>query len=103
MLAGAAVASAYVYGTTAHAVAVAAMTKFAAHEVKAWNQPQVSYSLGTCHVLHRKPWLAYNCTFELHGVPSYCHGVVTVGVKRLAAREYRGQEVRSRYVDDHGC
>jgi hypothetical protein len=94
---------AYVYGPSPQAVTLAVTKKFAAHEVKAWNQPQVSYTLGTCHLLHRRPWLAYSCGFELHGVPRYCHGVVTVGIKRLANGSYRGQEVRSKYIDDKGC
>jgi hypothetical protein len=96
-------AQAYVFGPTRHAVTLAATKKFAAHEVKAWNQPQVSYTLGTCHLLHRKPWVAYNCGFELHGVPDYCNGVVTVGVKRLPNGTYRGQETSSKYIDTKGC
>ena len=100
---GAVAAFAYVYGPTPMAVALAATNKFAAHQVKAWNRPQVSYTLGTCRVLHRKPWLAYNCTFELHGVPLYCHGLVTVGVRRLADGKYRGQAVRSSFLDNRGC
>jgi hypothetical protein len=96
-------ARASVYGPTPQAVALEATEKFAIHEVHAWNQPQVSYTLGTCRVLHRRPWLAYVCGFELHGVPMYCHFVVTVGVKHLADRRYRGQEVRSLALDDAGC
>jgi hypothetical protein len=96
-------ARAYVYGPTPQAVALAATKKFAIHEVHAWNQPQVSYTLGTCRLLHRRPWVAYVCGFEIHGVPMYCHFAVTVGVKRLADRSYRGQEVRSRALDDSGC
>ena len=58
-----ATAFAYVYGPTPQAVTLSATEKFAAHEVKAWNQPQVSYTLGTCHLVHRGPWLAYACGF----------------------------------------
>jgi hypothetical protein len=94
---------AYVYGPTPQAVALAATKKLAIHEVHAWNQPQVSYTLGTCRVLHRRPWLAYVCGFELHGVPMYCHLAVTVGVKRLADHRYRGLEVGVRALDDTGC
>jgi hypothetical protein len=94
---------AYVYGPTPQAVALAATKRFATHEVHAWNQPQVSYTLGTCRVLHRRPWLAYVCGFEIHGVPMYCHFAVTVGVKHLADRKYRGQEVGARALDDSGC
>lgn len=82
---------------------MAATKRFAAHEVVAWNRPGVAYILGTCRVLHRKPWLAYNCSFELHGVPPYCHGVLTVAVKRLADGTYRAQGVKSRYLDNRGC
>lgn len=99
----AASAGAYVYGPTPQAVALAATKKFAVHEVHAWNQPQVSYTLGTCRLLHRGSWLAYVCGFELHGVPMYCHFAVTVGVKHLGDRKYRGQEVSSRALDDSGC
>ena len=103
MLLSAAEAWAYVYGPTPQAVALAATKKFAIHEVHAWNQPQVSYTVGTCRVLHRRPWLAYVCGFEIHGVPMYCHLAVTVGVKYLADRKYRGQEVGVRALDDSGC
>jgi hypothetical protein len=95
--------SAYWYGTTARAAALTTTEHYAAHEVEAWNRPRVSYTVGTCRLLHRKPWLAYVCGFELHGVPLYCHGVVTVGVKRLAAHRFRGREVSGRYLDSHGC
>jgi hypothetical protein len=94
---------AYVYGPTPQGVALAATKKFAMHQVHAWNQPQVSYTLGKCRVLHRRPWLAYVCGFELHGVSLYCHFAVTVGVKHLDDRKYRGQAVRSRTLDDSGC
>jgi hypothetical protein len=100
---GAAGANAFVIGPTPQAVALAATTKYAGHEVKAVNQAGVSYTLGTCRVLHRKPWLAYGCAFELHGYPEYCHGVVTVGVRHLPDGTYRGQEINGKYLDDHGC
>ena len=94
---------AYWYGTTPQAAALATTKNYAAHEVKAWNQPQVSYTVGTCRLLHRTPWVAYVCGFELHGVPLYCHGLVTVGVKRLAPHRFRGQELSGKYLDAHGC
>jgi hypothetical protein len=100
---GAAGARAFVIGPTPQAAALAATKKFAIHEVKAWNQPGVSYTLGTCRVLHRRPWVAYGCAFELHGVPLYCHGLVTVGVRRLPDGTYRGQEINGKYLDEHGC
>ncbi|HET7567822.1 MAG TPA: hypothetical protein VFJ91_07520 [Gaiellaceae bacterium] len=100
---GAAAASASVIGPTPRAAALAATKKFAAHEVVAWTEPGVSYTLGACRLLHRRPWLGYACGFELHGVPDYCHGVLTVSVKRLANGTSRAQGVKSKYVDTHGC
>lgn len=93
----------YVIGHTPVAAALAATRKHAAHEVVAWNQPGVRYTLGSCHVLHRKPWLAYNCSYELHGVAPYCHGVLTVAVRRLPDRTWRAQGVKSNYTDNRGC
>jgi hypothetical protein len=94
---------AYWYGATPLAAALATTEHYAAHEVKTANQPHVSYTVGTCRLLHRTPWVGYLCGYELHGVPLYCHGVVTVGVKRLAAHRFRGQELSGKYVDSHGC
>ena len=92
-----------VYEPTPQAAALAATEKLAKHEVKALLQPDVSYSLGTCRVLHREPWVAYVCGFELHGVPMYCHLAVTVAVKYVADHKYRGQEVGLRALDTSGC
>lgn len=100
---GASVASAYVIGRTPSAAALAAAKKAATHEVVAWNQPQVSYTLGSCHLLHRKPWLAYVCSWDLHGVPNYCHGQLTVAVRRLPDGMYRATGIKLRYTDTHGC
>ena len=103
MFFGAAEAWAYVIGPTAQAAVLAAANKFAAHEVHAWNQPNSSYTLGTCRVLHRRPWVAYTYGFELHGVPGECRGAVTVGVKRLANGNYRAQEITSKSLTQGPC
>jgi hypothetical protein len=96
-------ATAYVIGATPLAAARAATEKHAAHEVVAWNRPGVSYTMGTCHVLHRKPYLAYECGWKLHGVPDYCQGRLDVAVRKLADNRWRAAGIKSFYIDDHGC
>lgn len=96
-------ASGYVIGATPLAAAFAAARKHAAHEVVAWNRPGVSYTMGACNVLHRRPYLAYTCGWQLHGVPDYCHGRLTVAVRRQADRQWRAAGVKSWYTDDRGC
>jgi hypothetical protein len=94
---------AYVIGTTPLAAARAATEKHARHEVIAWNRPAVSYTMGTCRVMHRKPYLAYECGWELHGVPAYCQGRLVVSVRRLADGRWRAAGVKSFYIDTRGC
>ena len=93
---------AYWYGTTPQAAALATTKNYAAHEVKAWNQPQVRTPSGpaACYIaLRGSPTCAgLSCTR-----PLYCHGLVTVGVKRLAPHRFRGQELSGKYLDAHGC
>jgi hypothetical protein len=98
-----AVASAYVIASTPLAAARLATQKHATHEVAAWNQPQVSYTMGTCRVLHRKPYLAYECGWKLHGVPDYCQGRLVVAVRKLADSRWRATGVKSFYIDNRGC
>ena len=102
-LAMAAVASAYVIASTPLAAARMAAEKHAAHEVVAWNQPQVSYTMGSCRVLHRKPYLAYECGWKLHGVPDYCQGRLVVAVRKETAGRWRATGVKSFYIDNRGC
>lgn len=85
-------ASAYVVAPTARAAALAATKKFVEHDIRAWARP-ATYRLGTCRVLHRKPWLAYGCEYRVQGIPGECLNFVTVAVKRLPDGEYRGAEV----------
>jgi len=99
----AAVASAYVIAATPLAAARVAAEKHAAHEVVAWNQPQVAYTMGTCRVLHRKPYLAYECGWKLHGVPDYCQGRLVVAVRKLPDSRWRATGVKSFYIDNRGC
>jgi hypothetical protein len=102
-LAMAAAASAYVIAGTPLGAARLAAEKHAAHEVIAWNQPQVAYTMGTCRVLHRKPYLAYECGWKLHGVPDYCQGRLVVAVRKLPDSRWRATGVKSFYIDKRGC
>jgi hypothetical protein len=97
------IASAYVIAATPLAAARMAARKHAAHEVVAWNQPQVAYTMGTCRVLHREPYLAYECGWELHSVPNYCQGRLVVAVRKLPDNRWRATGVKSFYIDDRGC
>ena len=102
-LAMSAAAAAFVIASTPAAAARAATVKHAAHEVVAWNQPGVSYTMGTCRVLHRTPYLAYECGWKLHGVRDYCDGRLVVAVRKLPDGRWRGMGVKSFYIDDRGC
>src|ERR1051325_1210735 len=78
-------ASAGVIGPTPKAAALAATEKYARHEVQAWNRPGASYTLETCRMLHRRPWLAWGCEWELHGTPPpECLLRLIVAVTRLS-------------------
>jgi hypothetical protein len=87
------VASAYVYAPTARAAALAATKKDAEADIRAWGGP-ATYKVGTCRVLHRKPWLAYGCEYRVHGIPTQCLNLVTVAVKRLTVGRYRAAVVK---------
>ena len=89
-LLAASLASTGVIGPTPHAASLAATTRYAQHQVRAWNRPGVSYSIGSCRVLHRRPWLAWGCEWELHGAPQgECLERLILGVKRLPDGRYR--------------
>ena len=90
-------------GPTPLAAALADTKKFAQHEVRAVNRPGVSYTVGTCTLLHRKPWLAYTCTWELHGTPGECVDRITVAVKRLASGMYLAGEVGTKIQTYKEC
>ena len=99
----AAVASASVIGATPLAAARAATEKHAAQDVVAWNRPGAYYTMGTCRVLHRKPYLAYECGWKLHGVPAYCRGRLVAAVRKLPDGRWSATGVKSFYIDDRGC
>lgn len=84
------VASAYVVAPTAQAAARAATKKFVEHDLR--GRP-ATYKLGTCRVLHRKPWLAYGCEYRVYGLSDQCLDIVIVAVKRQPDGRYRGTEV----------
>jgi hypothetical protein len=89
-LAQAPIASAYVAAPTAQAAARAATKKFVEHDLR--GRP-ATYKLGTCRVLHRKPWLAYGCEYRVYGLLDQCLNIVIVAVRRQPDGQYRGTEV----------
>jgi hypothetical protein len=48
----------------------------------------VTYKLGSCALLHRRPWLAYRCAFTMFGRGLQCRLLLTLGVKREASGQY---------------
>ena len=44
-------------------------------------------------MLHRRPWVAYNCTGAIYGRGLVCYIVVTLGVRKVAPGEYNATEV----------
>ncbi|MHB8468229.1 MAG: hypothetical protein ACYDCH_00505 [Gaiellaceae bacterium] len=88
-------ASGAVIEPTPQAAALAATQKFVLHDIHAWNRP-LRYTLGTCRVLFRRPWVAYGCQYRIHGLPSECLDLLTVAVKRLAGGRYRAEAVKWR-------
>lgn len=102
-LALASAASAGVVGLTPRAAARAATVKHAEHEVHAWNRPGVSYTIGACRLLHRRPWLAWGCVWELHGAPPpHCAFRLILGVKHLADGTFSATAVKNTEVVE-GC
>ena len=89
-----------VIGPTPQAAAIAATKKFVLHDLKAWNRPGATYRLGTCRVLHRKPWVAYGCEYQVYGIPSECLNLLTLGVKRLPDGTYRAEALKWHDVRD---
>jgi len=97
------VAAAAVIGPTPQAAALADTKKFAEHEVHAWNRPSVTYTVGSCRLLHRRPWLAYSCDWKLHGIQGQCLTRITVAVKRLADGSYSAAEVDTKIITNSKC
>lgn len=93
-------ASAFVVGPTPRAAALAATKHYAEKQVRAWNRPGVTYSLGKCRIVHRKPWLAWGCEMQLHGTTQPdCLYRLILGVRRLPDRDYRATAVKLAQVD----
>jgi hypothetical protein len=93
-------ASGGVIRPTAPSAASAAAKKFVLHDIRAWNRAGISYTLLGCRVLHRRPWVAYGCRYEVHGIPSECLDLLTLGVKRLADGSYRAEALKWRDLRD---
>ena len=79
-----------VIGATPRAAALAATAKYAAHEVKVFhpNVPGMTYKLGNCKLLFRRPWVAWGCAYETDGGPLDCV-VVKLALKQLPEASYR--------------
>jgi hypothetical protein len=95
-------ASAGVIGATPQAAARKATDKWGRRQVRAWNRPGASYTLGTCRIVHRRPWLAYGCAIRLHGMGTLdqCLLFVITGVKRLAVGTYRAEAVKIKQLNN---
>ena len=47
-----------------------------------------TYKLGSCALLHRRPWVAYRCGYTMFGRGLQCHLQLTLGVKRTPSGQY---------------
>jgi hypothetical protein len=96
-------ARAAVIGPTPRAAALLAARHYAEKQVRAWNRPGVTYSLGACQVLHRRPWLAWGCEMELHGTPPpECPYRLILAVRHLPDGAYSATAVKLANVGK-GC
>ena len=85
-----------VIGATPRAAALAATAKYAAHEIQVFhpNYPGLTYKLGNCKLLFRRPWVAWGCAYETGalgpevGAPRECV-VLKLALKRLLEANYR--------------
>ena len=85
-----------VIGATPRAAALAATAKYAAHEIQVFypNHPGLTYKLGNCKLLFRRPWVAWGCAYETGvlgpqaGAPRECV-VLKLALKRLPEANYR--------------
>jgi hypothetical protein len=78
-------------GRTPVRAALARTDRFASREAKLRN---TTYTLGSCVLLHRKPWLGYRCSYTIHGLSDQCHDFVTVAVRSTASNEYNAVAVK---------
>jgi hypothetical protein len=78
-------------GRTPVRAALARTDRYASHEAKSRN---TTYTLGSCVLLHRRPWLGYRCSYTIHGLSDQCHDFVTVAVRKTASNEYNAVAVK---------
>jgi hypothetical protein len=81
-------------GKTAVAAARARTDRWLHHEAATYGGA-ARYKLGSCRVLHRRPWLAYDCTGAIYGRGLVCHITVTLAVRKVAPDSYNAINVRS--------
>jgi hypothetical protein len=84
-------------GKTPIAAAFARTDRWLHHEAGGYGGA-ATYKLGTCKLLHRRPWLAYTCTGALFGRGLVCHITVTLAVRKVARDSYNAISVKS-YAD----
>jgi hypothetical protein len=95
--AGAATVARADLGKTPIAAALARTDRWLHHEAGGYGGA-ATYKLGTCKLLHRRPWLAYTCTGAIYGRGLVCHITVTLAVRKLAPDSYNAINVKS-YAD----
>ena len=78
-------------GQTPIRAALARTNRFANREASLHS---TTYTLGTCLLLHKKPWLGYRCSYTIHRLGDQCHDSLTVAVRRTANREYDATAVK---------
>jgi hypothetical protein len=81
-------------GPTPVAAAKARTIRYAEREAKSYGGT-VTYTMGSCSLLHRRPWVAYLCHFTMYGRGLQCHVTLTLGVRKLAAGEYDARQITS--------
>jgi hypothetical protein len=84
-------------GKTPVAAALARTDRWLQHEAGGYGGA-ATYKLGTCKLLHRRPWLAYTCTGAIYGRGKACHITLTLAVRKVAPDWYNAINVKS-YAD----
>jgi hypothetical protein len=81
-------------GRTALAAAKARTERAAQRESGSYGGA-TTYKVGSCALLHRRPWLGYRCGYTIFGRGLQCHIVLTLGVKRTPSGEYNAINVKT--------
>jgi hypothetical protein len=81
-------------GRTPLAAAKARTARAAQHESGSYGSA-ATYKLGSCTLLHRRPWLGYRCGYTIFGRGLQCHILLTLGVKRTASGQYDAIALKS--------